>query len=421
MFAFVSLKRAVSWLKSVRTSKSELSQATIFAPTASTYFKTGDIACAGGAERQLFNLAEMLSEAGVDIRVLTINVDDNQIVDRSHLHVINTWRSDEPKLKFFWGLARHISSAPSPVYVRTPSPVSALVSLGCRAMGKRVALSIASDLNCIPHSGATIRNFWTKVALKTSSQVVAQTQEQQKLLMTNFKVSATLFPNVIRNEDFSWARASSFHDRDIDVAWIGGFGQRKGLEDVVEIAGRLNNCKFAVLGGSLPGERTYADKLISWLRGLANVTVPGFVQPIDIPSWPGRSKILLHTSPPVINNLTKEGFPNVFLEAWAAGVTVVSLHADPDQLLSYTKLGYKCSSITEAVTNIEKLVQDEQSWEATHELADTYIKSWDIRADAVREAFVAILLGRRGKPAIRMIDVQVPDECDISTENGQMQ
>jgi len=54
-------------------------------------------------------------------------------------------------------------------------------------------------------------------------------------------------------------------------------------------------------------------------------------------------------------------------------------------------------------------------------LADTYIKSWDIRADAVREAFVAILLGRRGKPAIRMIDVQVPDECDISTENGQMQ
>ena len=123
----------------------------------------------------------------------------------------------------------------------------------------------------------------------------------------------------------------------------------------------------------------------------------------------------------MINNLTKEGFPNVFLEAWAAGVTVVSLHADPDQLLSYTKLGYKCSSITEAVTNIEKLVQDEQSWEATHELADTYIKSWDIRADAVREAFVAILLGRRGKPAIRMIDVQVPDECDISTENGQMQ
>ena len=418
MTSYLNPIRMLGWLKRVGSAKRNVTQVTIFAPTASPYFRTGDIDYVGGAERQLFSLARMLAESGIDTRVLTINVASSDNRDEANLQIIQVWRSDDPKVKRAWGLVRHILAAPSPIYVRTPSLVNALIILGCRAMGKRVVLGIASDLNCILHPGASARNFWTKVIMRTASQVIAQTQDQQILIKTNFKVDAALFPNVIRDVDFAAARDVPFDDRDIDVTWIGALGQRKGVEDVLVITDRLPDRKFAVLGGTLPGHKKYADEILARFDQRSNVTAPGFVQPSEIPLWLSRTKVLLHTSPLVLNELTKEGFPNVFLEAWSAGVSVVSLYADPDQLLARENLGHKCSSTDEAVTIINNLAEDATNWETSQKLTDAYIESRTVRNAAVRDAFLAILLGRHSQPAIRVIDIQVPDEADGETSGG---
>ncbi len=58
----------------------------------------------------------------------------------------------------------------------------------------------------------------------------------------------------------------------------------------------------------------------------------------------GESHILVNTS-------DYEGFPNTFIQAWLHEVPVVSLHVDPDDLLTRRGLGFHSGSF-------DKLVQD---------------------------------------------------------------
>ena len=90
--------------------------------------------------------------------------------------------------------------------------------------------------------------------------------------------------------------------------------------------------------------------------------------------------------------LTKEGFPNVFLEAWASRVSVVSLYVDPDGLLA-SGLGYRCDSVEAAAELIKGLVADETRWATTLSKADSFVRSRDISNPEVQEDFLKMLSG----------------------------
>jgi glycosyltransferase involved in cell wall biosynthesis len=51
-----------------------------------------------------------------------------------------------------------------------------------------------------------------------------------------------------------------------------------------------------------------------------------------------------------------EGFPSVFLEAWAHGTPVASLTVNPDRLITRKGLGVVNPSIAETAANIGRLV-----------------------------------------------------------------
>ena len=366
---------------------------TLFAPTAAAYFQSGGMEHTGGAERQLYYLANMLTERGAHVLVLTINIGDQQSGPNSRLTLVNTWNSNSGLLPKVLGLVRRIVSAPSPIYLRAPSTVNAfVVSLG-RIAGKRMIVGLASDLSCIRHQRAFLRNMTTWLVFKLSSQVVAQTGDQQRLLRENFGVDSVVFHNVIQRQVFSCARTVPLANRDIDALWIGSIEPRKGLEHVIEVADRLPHHKFAIVGGPRPDSVEYSNTIVRQLRERANVVPPGFVEPDTMPEWLARSKLLLHTSQPVQGGLTKEGFPNVFLEAWASGLPVVSLHVDPDRLLSAKGLGFKCETVSEAATVIEKISQDERRWATTYKSADAYIRTRDTANPSVQDELLAILAG----------------------------
>jgi glycosyltransferase involved in cell wall biosynthesis len=58
----------------------------------------------------------------------------------------------------------------------------------------------------------------------------------------------------------------------------------------------------------------------------------------------GNSRALVSTSP-------MEGFPNVFIEAWACGLPVLSLHVDPGNTIAKEGLGFAAGG------NMDKLIE----------------------------------------------------------------
>lgn len=369
---------------------------TLFTHSADRVFQVGSTRRAGGAEAQLYYMANMLADSGVSVRVVTINADDAYRNRNSHLRILNAWNSRSPLPIKLFGFLRRVISSPSPIYVRTPSLVNTVVVLLGRVLGKRVIVGLASDLNCVRRPNALAQNLKTSVFLKLSNRVIAQTSEQQALLRQNFRVESTVFHNVIELRTYSTARNVSFAERDIDVLWIGTIEPRKGLEQVIEVANRLPDYQFAVVGGPRPTTVAYCKQIMAQMSKCPNITAAGFVEPPDVPAWISQSRSLLHTSVPVREGRTKEGFPNVFLEAWASGLAVVSLHVDPDGLLQSNGLGYKCDSLDEAVEVVRKVTRIEREWEFTQSNADAYIRTRDAANPAVREKLMAILAGIPG-------------------------
>ena len=368
---------------------------TIFAPSVWPFFQPGEIKHIGGAEKQVYSLAGMMADYGVRVHLLTINLGARPAKLPANLVVVGTWTTGSSLLAKGFGLIRRIVTAREPVYVRSPSLVNGLVVFLGRMLRKRVVLGLASDLSCIRLPGKKFRNFVISATLKLSSEIVAQTQDQQRLLSEHFGVNAIVFNNVVALRSYEGSRAASFEDRHIDVVWVGSIEPRKGLEDVMEIASLLPENSFSLIGTSPPGQDRYLRSVSKRLAEHPNVTIEGFVTPEALPPRMADCKLLLHTSRPVVGNLTKEGFPNVFLEAWASGVVVVSLHADPDQLLSSEKLGLRCSSLGEAEAAIRRLTRDEEAWNSIRREADRYVKGRDVGSRSVQEEFLSILAGTR--------------------------
>ena len=372
-------------------SKSRSEEVTLFAPSVSPFFQRGKISYMGGAETQLNYIASMLVEAGMRVRVLTINVEEGRRTSPSGIEVVNTWSSNFPRVLKALRLFKEVAAAPSPIYLRAPSPVHALVVLLGLLLRKAIVVGLASDLNCVIRPGDRAGNAAKWIVLKLSTLVIAQTRSQQHLLKQNFNIDAPVFSNVIRRDQYAASRQVPFVERDVDVIWIGSIEPRKGLEQVCQYAKALPRLKFVVLGGPLPNSVEYHRDLLEKLRTLHNVNAPGFVEPRELPHWLGRSRVLLHTSRPVQGNLSKEGFPNVFLEAWASGLPVVSTWVDPDGLLASGGLGFRCNSTEEGVSKIQLLTGDGDEWISASRRCDDFVARRDVDNPAVREEFIRLL------------------------------
>ena len=366
--------------------------ATVFASTPGRVIMRGGTPGTGGSEKQLYLLGRLLGHSGVRVKLLTPSPDLHGIQAVENVTQVRAWSGRLPLplkvLEFFW----KILVSPSPIYFRGLSLANLAVALIGRGVGKRIVVGLSSDLSSIrqPGRGANLLAF---VILKASSQVIAQTQMQCDLLRKTFRVKAAVFCNVVGAEEYGPARKIGFRGRSIDVLWVGSIEPRKGLEKLVSVADLLPNVKFAVVGGQHPGKADYHDVMMNELAGRSNVDVEGFADPNVLPELMGRSKVLLHTSVTLREGLTKEGFPNVFLEAWLSDVRVVSLCVDPDGLLSSDGLGYKVNSVREAADIAERLAKDETEWRNNQEAAFEFARSRDAGSSEVRREFLSLLFG----------------------------
>src|SRR5262249_55241876 len=136
----------------------------------------------------------------------------------------------------------------------------------------------------------------------------------------------------------------------------------------IEIARKAPDIRFVICGGpstftAVPG---YSEQFIETLRALPNVDYRGQVSPGDASRVIANAALLLSTA-------DGEGFPNTFLQAWAAGTPVVSLVVDPDHIVKRYSLGKISLTIEQAIHDIRMLLESEKEREAISSRASEYV------------------------------------------------
>jgi len=172
-------------------------------------------------------------------------------------------------------------------------------------------------------------------------------------------IDMTLIPNVINpvREEF---------------IYVGSIKKRKGIAEFYELVTRSPNLKFKVIGQ--PSDKT-GFLYLDMLKSCSNVKLLGRLSHSDTILEIANSKAIISTS-------KVEGFPNIFIESWAYGISVFSLYVNPGNIIEREKLGYFANG------NIDNLTEKLNSFDTPAEV-DLNAKRYVIVTHALNEKKIA--------------------------------
>jgi glycosyltransferase involved in cell wall biosynthesis len=186
---------------------------------------------------------------------------------------------------------------------------------------------------------------------------------------------------LVRSIAGSQATAPPHVGRDSYIAWVGMLRQPKRPDILIEIARRSPRVKFVVCGGAT-GHRSpsgFSQQIIEQFRELSNIEFRGQVAPVEAERVIAEAAVLLCTS-------DTEGFPNTFLQAWSHGTPVVSLHVNPDYVITQFDIGMVTKTVEATVDQLQRLVSSPQERQCIAGRACEYVASHHSE-EAVVKAF----------------------------------
>jgi len=327
---------------------------------------------AGGAELQQTLLARALARRGwcVSMVVADCGQADGAVWDG--IKTYKAYRPDEglPVIRFLYPrwtkLRAAMARADAQIYYASCAggQLGQVVQFA-HARGRKVVFRIASDSDCDPRS--LLVRYWRDRrlygwGLKRADLVLAQSPAQQQALARNFGRDSRCLDSLLETS----GAAPPFEARDIGALWVGNLRALKRPQLFLEAAARLPALSFHMIGGPMPGAQRLYDECRARAQALPNVTFHGFVPQHEIAGYFERARVLVGTS-------EVEGFPNIYLQAWAGGTPVVAF-LDPQDLISRNGLGAVVSSPEELHAAIERLGADTPVWQAVSARARSFIR-----------------------------------------------
>lgn len=183
-------------------------------------------------------------------------------------------------------------------------------------------------------------------ALKIVDYIVTQNEFQAKMLNQNWGKKSLIIPNI-------WSTGISEPlSKKYDVIWVGNLRKLKRAEWFLNLALKLPEYRFAVVGGV--AELDYYEFIQSKASTISNVDFLGACNLIDTNRLILQSKVLSCTS-------EFEGFPNTFLQAWSFNIPVIST-VDPSDVIKTNNLGIVINSEEELLGAAGKLLTDNENY-----------------------------------------------------------
>ena len=309
----------------------------IYAPhSSSLYGRSGGRA--GGAERQMALLAKGLAAAGYRVAHIVYPVRDaaalppglTLVARRPHIGD----RTALGRLGEAGRIWRAFDDADGSILiVRSGTPVVGLAALYARLRRRRLIFSGANNSDFTRETfvsgGYRVRLY--DIGVRLADAVVVQSEDQRTLAQRTYPQ----LRRVIKIPSFAEADVASAPVREpLAFLWAGRCVDYKRPLRFVELAGAVPEARFVLIAVS---ERDVSSEaLLERVRAAAS-GVPNLEL---LPPMPRTQMVeLISRAVAVVNTSRLEGMPNVFLEAWAAGVPVLTLEFDPDGIIAAAGLG----------------------------------------------------------------------------------
>jgi glycosyltransferase involved in cell wall biosynthesis len=256
-----------------------------------------------------------------------------------------------PRLTSLW---RALTRADADVYYqRTAAAYTGFVSAFTRRHGRKSIYAGASDVDFMPGKQEIRYARDRKVfeyGLKRVDKVITQNPQQHQELLENYGREGVLIPSCYAPP------AGAKHDRSGYVLWVASIRPSKRAELALEIARRLPNYKFVMIGGPDPDRRSqeYFASLKEAARALPNLEIRGFVPFTEAEQAFNGARVFLNTS-------EYEGFPNTFLQAWSRGIPSVAF-IDTGSRRDGEPVYDSARDVGEATWKLERLMRDDIQW-----------------------------------------------------------
>jgi glycosyltransferase involved in cell wall biosynthesis len=318
---------------------------------------------AGGAELQLTLLAKALARRSLDVSMI---VADHGQPDGAEWFGVKTYKASRPdagipgirafypRLTKLWAA---MWRADADVYYTMCAGRMLLEMVAFAHLFKRKAVfGAASDSDCDPSQLLIGRRGDQRLyaaGLRLADAVLAQTPAQQCALLDNFDRESSVVEALA---EFN-GKVKPFAERDIDVLWVGNMRPLKRPDLLIELAKRLPQLSFHMIGGPMPNHADFFETISRQAAQVPNLTFHGHVPYHDVTSFFERARLYASTS-------NTEGFPNTFLQAWSCGTPVLSF-LDPDDLIRAQRLGHAVTSLDEMQASLVALRSDTSTWQAT--------------------------------------------------------
>jgi len=314
----------------------------------------------GGIESQLSALAFGFAERGLRVAFVTYQ---HEHTTKIHVNGVDIFPSYAPEaglpiVRFVYprayGLWRALRRIRSRTYMQMGAGVETGITSFARRFLKRPSrfvYFIASDSDCRidpPFINVAREKVVYRYGLRSASLIVAQTESQAALLHAEYGLGSVVermpaLPPQPVAESIAEGVASLTAAGRHDVLWVGRFQEAKRVEWLYDIARAMPDIQFHVAGAA-NADSEYAQKVHAEGDALKNVTLHGKLNSEALGVLYRGSAVLCCTS-------RLEGFPTVFLEAWANGMPVVTTF-DPDGVVEKHELGRHCDSVPELVDAI---------------------------------------------------------------------
>ena len=277
----------------------------------------------GGAEVQQAILARLFAANGYRVSMITLDFGQPSVACVDGVTTYKTFapRAGAPLLRYLHprmtSMWRALHNADADIYYcRAASIWLWLATEFCRRRGRRSIYAGASDKDFVPDIGGQVRyarDRWLyRRGLAAVDRVVAQNQTQRASCLANYGREAVVIPSCYQLPE----NKDSSKTADL-VLWVGMLHENKRPELFLDLAARLPQRRFVLIGGPRPGAQAFYERIRARAGSLSNLELTGFLPLARVEPWFDRARVLVNTS-------TYEGMPNTFLQAWARGVPTVA-------------------------------------------------------------------------------------------------